>query len=59
MAFAKREIMNGIQQIGLSHSVIPEKTIYFGRERNFCLENVFPVAIQVAKVVFFTEKIYT
>jgi len=29
MAFAKREIMNGIQQIGLSHSVIPEKTIYF------------------------------
>jgi len=44
--------MNGIQQIGLSHSVIPEKTIYFGRERNFCLE-------KVAKVVFFTEKIYT
>jgi len=41
VAFAKREIMNGIQQIGLSHSVIPEKTIYFGRERNFCLENVF------------------
>ncbi|CCX79231.1 unknown [Parabacteroides johnsonii CAG:246] len=41
MALTKREIMNGIQQIGLPHSVIPEKTIYIGRERNFCLKNVF------------------
>jgi len=43
MALAKREIMDGIQQVGLAHSVIPEKTIYLGRERNFCLENIFVI----------------
>ena len=43
MTLAKREIVNGIQQIRFPHSAIPEKTIYFGGERNFCLENVFVI----------------
>ena len=43
MAFRKREVIDGIEQIGLSHAVVAEKTIHFRRESDFCLLYVFVI----------------
>ena len=43
MAFREREVIDGIEQIGLSHAVVAEKTIHFRRESDFCLLYVFVI----------------
>ena len=43
MAFREREVIDGIEQIGLSHAVVAEKTVHFRRESDFCLLYVFVI----------------
>ena len=35
-ALAKRQIVDGIEHIGLSHTIMSDETIYIRRERKFC-----------------------
>jgi hypothetical protein len=46
IAFAKREVMDGIQQIGFSGTVITSKAIDLGRETGPC----FPVILKIGNI---------
>ena len=39
-ALTERQVVDGIQQIGLAHAVLPEKAVQLGRERQFHLLQV-------------------
>jgi hypothetical protein len=41
--FAKRQIVDAIEQIGLPHPVVSDKAIDFGREREVGLLNIFVI----------------
>ena len=43
MAFRKGEVIDSVEQIGLSHAVVAEKTVHFRRESDFCLLYVFVI----------------
>ena len=38
--FTKRKIIDGIQQISLTHTVLPKETVQFGRKSQISLLNV-------------------
>ena len=42
-AFAERQEVDGVQQVGLPHAVLPEKTVQLGRKCQFHLLQVFVV----------------
>jgi hypothetical protein len=41
MTFTKRQKVNGIQQVGFSHTVVANKTIDFGRKIQLRLTDIF------------------
>ena len=43
MAFGEGEVIDGIEQIRLSHAVITEKTVHLRGESDFCLQYVFVI----------------
>jgi hypothetical protein len=62
VAFAERQVIHGVEHIGLAHAVVADETIYFRRKFQFRLHNVFVVdygnpiqlhiVAKVAKIVF-------
>ena len=43
MAFRKGEVIDGVEQIGLSHAVVSEETVHFRGESHFRLQYVFVI----------------
>ena len=43
MAFRKGEVIDGVEQIGLSHAVVSEETVHFRGESDFRLQYVFVI----------------
>src|SRR5512139_3259423 len=43
ITFAQAQVMNGIEYIGFSDPVIPDKTIYAGGKRNLCIFEVLKI----------------
>jgi hypothetical protein len=43
IALAKAEIVNGIEQVGLPYTIIPDETIDAGREGNFSFGQIFKI----------------
>ena len=42
-AFAKRKVIDGIEQVGFPHAVVSEEAIHLGRENRFCLRDILVI----------------